>query len=65
MISYDLPAALQEKGCPSIPETLLTKASNIRQNGGVSNLLDKLVTVSDSAQRNKEILTEVSNSTFF
>ncbi|KAI0233522.1 Programmed cell death 6-interacting protein [Lamellibrachia satsuma] len=58
LASLNLPAALEDLGGAAVPPSLLEKAEQIRQLGGLGNLKQKMTNLPDLLQRNKEILDE-------
>ena len=59
LASLNLPAALEDLSGATVPPSLLEKAEQIRQLGGIDGLRQKMNNLPDLLQRNKEILDEV------
>ncbi|CAI8016396.1 Programmed cell death 6-interacting protein, partial [Geodia barretti] len=58
LASKNLPAAIEDTGGDSLPESLQEKAAAVAEAGGARALEEKLNAVPELVQRNREILTE-------
>lgn len=59
MASLNLPAAIEDTSGTEIPQSLLEKASYVRDAGGIRGLEASMKELPDLLQRNKELLDEV------
>ncbi|GFG30115.1 hypothetical protein Cfor_09518 [Coptotermes formosanus] len=58
LASLNLPAALEDTSGNSLPQSLVDKASSVRDNGGIKELERMIQELPDLLQRNKDILDE-------
>lgn len=58
LASLNLPAALEDTSDNSLPQSLVDKASSVRDNGGINELERMIQELPDLLQRNKDILDE-------
>jgi programmed cell death 6-interacting protein len=65
LVSYNLPAAVEDLGGDRVPSSLLTKASEIRQLGGIEYLTRVSMELPQLLQLNKGIVDQVSLFDFF
>lgn len=65
MASLNLPAALEDTSGNSLPQSLVDKASSVRDNGGIRELERLIQELPDLLQRNKDILDEVMSNIFW
>lgn len=63
LASLNLPAALEDTSGNSLPQSLVDKASSVRDNGGIKELERMIQELPDLLQRNKDILDEVMQLT--
>jgi programmed cell death 6-interacting protein len=59
LASLNLPAALEDTSESSLPQSLVDKASAVKNNGGIQELERMIQELPDLLQRNKDILDEV------
>jgi hypothetical protein len=64
LASLNLPAALEDTSGNSLPQSLVDKASSVRDNGGIKELERMIQELPDLLQRNKDILDEVMSNVF-
>ena len=62
--SLNLPAAIDATSGNSLPQSLVDKASSIRDNGGIKELEKMIQELPDLLQRYKDILDEVMCNVF-
>jgi len=65
LASLNLPAALEDTSDNSLPQSLVDKASSVRDNGGIKELERLIQELPDLLQRNKDILDEVMSKVFW
>jgi hypothetical protein len=65
LASLNLPAALEDTSGNSLPQSLVDKASSVRDNGGIKELERMIQELPDLLQRNKDILDEVMSTVFW
>jgi len=65
LASLNLPAALEDTSGNSLPQSLVDKASSVRDNGGIKELERMIQELPDLLQRNKDILDEVMSNVFW
>jgi programmed cell death 6-interacting protein len=59
LASLNLPAALEDTSGNTLPQSLVDKASAVRNNGGIQELERMIQELPELLQRNKDILDEV------
>ena len=60
LASLNLPAAIEDLSGDSVPTSLLEKAQQLRNGGGVTALNKMMQDLPELLERNREILNEVS-----
>lgn len=60
LASKNLPAAIEDVSGDQLPESIREKSEQIRSQGGISSLEEKIYGLPELLQRNKEIIDEVN-----
>ena len=60
LASKNLPAAIEDVSGDQLPESIREKSEQIRSQGGISGLEEKIYALPELLQRNKEIIDEVN-----
>jgi programmed cell death 6-interacting protein len=65
LVSYNLPAAIEDLGGDRVPSSLLAKAMEIRRLGGIEYLSRVSMELPQLLQLNKSVVEQVSLFVFF
>ena len=60
LASKNLPAAIEDVSGDQLPESIREKSDQIRSQGGITGLEEKIYALPELLQRNKEIIDEVN-----
>ena len=60
LASKNLPAAIEDVSGDQLPESIREKSDQIRSQGGITTLEEKIYGLPELLQRNKEIIDEVN-----
>lgn len=61
LATKNLPAAIEDVSGDQLPESIKEKSEQLRTQGGITSLEEKIHSLPELLQRNREIITEVSD----